>query len=63
VWFQFILCTPQLPVRECADDRRNEQRALLDLPPDLLVPSVAAHEFISIEPHFDAARPQRLGDA
>ena len=50
-----ITFAPRLGVRR---DNRHEQRALLDLPANALVPRIAAAQFALIEPHFDARRSQ-----
>jgi hypothetical protein len=49
-----IALRPRLRVRR---DHRYEQRARLDLLPDLPVPLVASAQLIQVEPHFHAGRP------
>jgi hypothetical protein len=45
---------PLEPHLRVGGDDGNEQGAVVDLVPDLPVPSITAHEFALIEPHFDA---------
>jgi hypothetical protein len=46
-----------------ARDEGHEQRALLDLLPDLRIPLVAAAQLALVEPHLNPETAQRLGDA
>ena len=58
--------TTEVTLEACIGVRRNdrhEQRAILDLLPDLLIPCVAADEFALVEPYLDAACAQRFSDA
>ncbi len=43
-------------------DDRHEPRAIFDLLPDLLIPRIAADEFVLVESDLDAGRAQRFGD-
>src|SRR6202142_861864 len=44
-------------------DDRHEQRALLDLPADLLVPRIAAAPLALVEPDLDAGPSQSITDS
>jgi hypothetical protein len=54
---------PFEPRLRAGRNHRHEQRALLDLLPDLRIPRIAADQFVLIEPHFNARGAQRLADA
>lgn len=44
-------------------DHGNKERALPDLPPNALVPLVAAPQFALVKPHLDARGPEGFADA
>ena len=46
----------------CSGDNRNEERAVVDLVPDLLIPNVPAPQLALIEKHPDAGRTQCLAN-
>jgi hypothetical protein len=41
-----------------AGNQRNEQRAILDLPADGIIPGISTAQFTAVEPHFDAGGAQ-----
>ena len=49
-------------LRVCGNNR-DEERAVLDLAADFLVPHIAAAEFVHVEPHFEAVAAERVGHA
>jgi hypothetical protein len=50
------------PVLGVMGDNRNEEHAVADLAPDLLVPGVATAQLALIEKDLDTACAQRCGD-
>ena len=49
-----------MPRGRVSRNDRNEQRAFLDLAPDLLIPNVPAAQFALIEPHLNSSGSQCL---
>ena len=45
-----------------ARDDRHEQRAIVDVPPDLPVPGIAAPQLALVEPDLDAGGPERVAN-
>ena len=53
---------PLEPLLRVLGDDRDEQSAVVDLVPDLLIPCVPASQFALIEPDLDASRTQGPGN-
>jgi hypothetical protein len=51
-----------MPRGRVGGNDRNEQRAVLDLAPDLLIPGVPTAQLTLIEKDLDAARTQRIAN-
>jgi hypothetical protein len=54
---------PLGPLGGIGGDDRDEQGAVANLPPYLLVPGIAAAQLALVEPNFDARGLQRIADA
>ena len=50
------------PLLRVLGDQRNEERAVVDLAPDLLIPDVTAAQLALVEPDLDTGRAQRLAN-
>ena len=61
--FPFQPEIPLAPLLRVGRHHRHEQRALLDLPAEFLVPRIATAQLALVEPYFDAEAVQRVGNA